>query len=119
MKNGVNENSVSLPPLGKAIIGFAISLFGYAPFGWRIMGVLSGCVTLGAIYFMGLLLFESSLLAVQAAAFCLLNQILFVEARLAVLDPIMLAFISVGLVLFLQYWLKDKSRIYILGSFRF
>lgn len=70
-----------------------IGLLGDNPYGWRIMSVLFGSLTLSGIYLLALVLFESPPLAIATTLITLFNQILFVQARIGMLDTFMFAFI--------------------------
>jgi len=102
LNHGINENW-SHPPLGKLLIGLGIGLFGNNVIGWRIVSVVSGAVTLVAMFYLGLLLFKSKTLALIGVLLSALNQLLFVESRIALLDAPMFAcggwdcFISISL----------------------
>jgi dolichyl-phosphate-mannose-protein mannosyltransferase len=41
------------PPLGKLLQAAGIALFGFSPFGWRIMGVVFATLMIALIYFLG------------------------------------------------------------------
>lgn len=45
-----------IPPLGKVLIAFSISIFGMTPFGWRFAGALAGVLMLPGMYLLGKLL---------------------------------------------------------------
>jgi len=116
LNHGINENW-SHPPLGKLLIGLGIGLFGNNVIGWRIVSVVSGAVTLVAMFYLGLLLFKSKTLALIGVLLSALNQLLFVESRIALLDAPMFACVAVGIVLFLFHWLEGKSEVFLFGSF--
>lgn len=97
------------PPLGKRIIAQGISFLGNNPKGWRIMSSLFGALTLAGIYLWALNLFSSTRTAIFAAIITFANQLLFVQARIAMLDTFMTAFLVWGSLCF-SYWWKNKDK---------
>jgi dolichyl-phosphate-mannose-protein mannosyltransferase len=89
------------PPLAKELMALSIRLFGDNPFGWRIMGALFGALALTGIYLCGRALFDRPRIALWATAIAGLNQMLFVQARIAMLDIFALAFVLWGLAAFM------------------
>lgn len=89
------------PPLAKQIIALSIHAFGDNPLGWRYPGTLFGALALVAIYLCGLALFGSHTSAIAACLIAFLNQMLFVMARIAMLDIFALAFALWGIAAFL------------------
>ena len=77
------------PPLAKQLIAVGIWLFGDNPFGWRIMSVLFGTLALFAM--MRAMWFASCNRAVSllTGLFAGTNFLLFVHARIAMLDIFM------------------------------
>ena len=55
------------PPLGKLILASGISIFGYNPFGWRIMGVAFATLMISLIYVVGKELFGTWIGAFSSA----------------------------------------------------
>lgn len=85
------------PPLGKELIALGIALFGDRPLGWRIASVL--VVTLGFFAAMRAMWF-ASLSRFATVAFGILlatSFVLFVHARIAMLDGIMAGFALVAI----------------------
>jgi dolichyl-phosphate-mannose--protein O-mannosyl transferase len=80
------------PPLGKLLIACSLWLFGDDPFGWRAMSALFGAITVLAVWLWALALFEDVSRALWVAAVTLLDQIVFVQARIAMLDIFLMAF---------------------------
>ncbi len=84
------------PLLGKALIGLGIALFGDNSLGWRFLSTLAGtAVVVGvfAVLWLGLRRIRP---AVVGAACVLLNFTVFVQARIAMLDGFMAAFVVTG-----------------------
>src|SRR3954463_4767332 len=90
------------PPLAKELIALSIRLFGDNPFGWRTMSALFGALALTGVWLCGRALFDDRRAALWAAAIAGLNQMLFVQARIAMLDIFALAFVLWGLAAFMM-----------------
>jgi 4-amino-4-deoxy-L-arabinose transferase-like glycosyltransferase len=84
------------PPLAKELMALSIWLFGDNPFGWRTMSALFGALALTGVYLCGRALFDDRRAALWATALAALNQMLFVQARIAMLDIFALAFVLWG-----------------------
>jgi dolichyl-phosphate-mannose-protein mannosyltransferase len=89
------------PPLAKELMALSIWLFGDNPSGWRTMSALFGALALTGIYLCGRALFDDRRAALWATAIAGLNQMLFVQARIAMLDIFALAFVLWGLAAFM------------------
>lgn len=92
---GLKENqNWEHPPLAKLLIAVGVGLFGDEPIGWRIMATLFGALTLVGMYRLALALFNDDR---RAGWICVLltlfNQLLYVQARIAMLDTFMVAFL--------------------------
>ena len=93
--------NIEHPLVGKELIGAGIVLFGDNPFGWRAFTTLAGTATvLGAFAFIWLLL-GSMRAALVAAVLTALNQSVFVQARTAMLDVFLGAFLLWAMVVML------------------
>ena len=86
--------NIEHPLLGKSLIALGMLLFGDTPFGWRIMSTLAGSVTCVAIFATTWLVTCRRRPSLVAAALTLLGFTLYVQARIAMLDGFMLAFLS-------------------------
>lgn len=95
--------SWSHPPLGKLIIASGISLFGYSPFGWRIMGVIFATLMICLVYFIGKLLFESWIGAFSSAFLFAFDFMNFSMGRMATTDVFLVFFTLVSQLFFLIY----------------
>lgn len=90
------------PLLGKELIAAGMMVFGDNPIGWRILPSLAGTATVvGVFAFIWLLLGGRMRPALVGAALAALNQSLFVQARTAMLDVFLGAFVLWALVLML------------------
>jgi dolichyl-phosphate-mannose-protein mannosyltransferase len=86
------------PPLGKLIMALGMEAAGDNPFGWRIAGVVSGALTVVAVYLWVYLLLQDASLASLAAGLALFNNFLFVMSRIATVDVFLLFFLMWSLV---------------------
>ena len=96
------------PPLGKMLIGLGVTLFGDRPLGWRVMSTVFGTVTLAGMFVWGLALFRDRTLALWAALLTLVNHLLYVQARIAMLDTFMFAFLTWALAAVTAVWSADQ-----------
>jgi len=80
------EASFVHPPLGKWLIALGILVFGYEPFGWRIMPALAGIATVGLTYALARRLTGSTLAAVVAGGILALDPLSIVQSRVGMLD---------------------------------
>ncbi|WP_315763349.1 phospholipid carrier-dependent glycosyltransferase [Sphingomonas sp. Y38-1Y] len=85
------------PPLAKELIAIGIGLFGDGPIGWRAMPALAGAATVAAGFALLFLLFGSLRTAAFGALFVAINQTVFIQARVAMLDGFLGAFVTGGL----------------------
>lgn len=96
--------NVEHPPLAKQIIAAGIALFGDNPLGWRIFSVVFGTLALFAA--MRAMWFASCTRPTAPAAsmltglFVATNFLLFVHARIAMLDVFMVAFLMLAAWMF-------------------
>lgn len=88
------------PPMGKLLIALSMKAFGDTPWGWRSAGVIFGALIVVGIFFWMYLLLDSYSLALTAAALTLLDNFLFVMARVAMMDVFLVAFTIWGLSAF-------------------
>jgi len=91
----VNRN-YEHPPLGKYFIALGMAVFGDNPVGWRALSVVFGSITLGAVYAASWALFSSWGPALLAATLVLFSNTLFVQARIAMLDTFLAAFLMLA-----------------------
>ncbi|KQN19397.1 dolichyl-phosphate-mannose-protein mannosyltransferase [Sphingomonas sp. Leaf33] len=85
------------PLLGKTIIAAGMGLFGDTPLGWRAMSTLAGTATVLGVFWVLFLLFGSVATASYGALFAAVNMTLFVHARIAMLEPFLGAFVTLGI----------------------
>ena len=111
--------NIEHPLLGKALIALGITIFGDNPLGWRALSTLAGTVTVMGLFAIAWLLFRQLRTAVLAALFAILNITLFVQARIAMLDGFMAAFVVGGLAAMLWSMRgegKQVGRRWLLGA---
>jgi dolichyl-phosphate-mannose--protein O-mannosyl transferase len=107
------------PLVGKELIAFGMMLFGDNPYGWRLVPSLFGSATVvGAFAFLWLLLGRVRP-ALIGALLLMLNQLLYMQARIAMLDVFLGAFVMWALVAFLWAMRAPPAKVrarWILGS---
>jgi dolichyl-phosphate-mannose-protein mannosyltransferase len=95
------------PPIGKILIAAGIKIFGYRPFGWRFFPALAGTLIVLLVYLIGRRLWpENRWPAAAASILVACDGLLFVQARLAMLDIFLAFFIVLGVWLMLE----DRAR---------
>lgn len=93
--------NVEHPLLGKELIAAGMTLLGDNPFGWRLFPTLAGTATVLGVFAFLWLLAGSMRAAMVGAVLAMLDQTLYVQARTAMLDVFLGAFLVWALVLFL------------------
>lgn len=91
--------NIEHPLLAKELVALGMWLFGDQPFGWRAMSTVAGSVTIVSVFALAHLLTGRTRAALTAAALALLGFTVYVQARIAMLDTFMLAFLLPGIVL--------------------
>ncbi len=81
------------PPLGKELIALGMGIFGDRPIGWRFMSTIFGAFTVVGTYAAGAALFRTQLSALFVALMTGFNNLVYVQARIAMLDTFMMAFL--------------------------
>lgn len=71
------------PPLGKLLVASGILLFGFNPYGWRIMGALISTLMIPVIYVLGKRMFKSRAAATFSASLLALDFMHFTMGRIA------------------------------------
>lgn len=102
------------PPLAKYIIAGGIKLFGFNPFGWRVMPALFGTAVIPLMYLFAKRLFGGRVIPTFAALLALLDGLLLVESRTAVID-IFVVFFNLVTYICLLLSLQARDRIKSLG----
>lgn len=108
------------PPLAKELMAVGIKIFGDRPLGWRYMSTLFGSLTLVGMYLWGMVIFRNQSTAVFIALITLVNQLLYVHARIGILEVFMFAFMVFALTFFCAAWSEKvesrKSFSYCIGA---
>ena len=107
------------PPLAKWLMALSMATFGDGPLGWRYASVLFGSLALAGVYAWALALFGDRRPALWATVVTLLDQALYVQARIAMLDIFALAFSLWGLAAFTATWTRPSpawTRALFLGA---
>jgi len=97
------------PPLGKLIIAGGISIFGYNPFGWRIIGVIVSTSMITLIYLVGKELFGTWIGAFASAFLLTFDFMNFAMGRMATVD-VYVAFFSLASQLFFLIYIKNVLK---------
>jgi dolichyl-phosphate-mannose--protein O-mannosyl transferase len=95
------------PPLGKWLIALGLWLFGDEQGHFRIMGALFGAGIVAGMYGWGIGVFRRHETALWVAVLALVNQMLYILARTAMLDIFMVAFMVWGMAAFCAAWASD------------
>lgn len=93
-------------------MAIGIALWGDRPIGWRFMSTVFGALTLVGMFLWSFALFRNEQIALWTAAITFLNQILYVQARIGMLDTFMVAFIVFGLAAFSAAWDPDLKPLW-------
>ncbi|TPG22352.1 phospholipid carrier-dependent glycosyltransferase [Sphingomonas koreensis] len=85
--------NIEHPLVGKELIGLGIRLFGDTPFGWRIASTIAASAVVMGVFAIGWLTFGKLRPAVIAALLTIVDFTVFIQARIAMLDGFMAAFL--------------------------
>jgi hypothetical protein len=97
------------PPLGKLMIASGMRVFGDNPFGWRATSALFGSLTLVGVLIWSYALLRDLGQALWASAITLFDSIVYVQARIAMLDIFLMAFCAFALAFFTLSLKERKS----------
>lgn len=106
----ISNSNWEHPPLAKYLIALGMKIWGDRPFGWRVMPTIFGSMTLVGMYLWARLIFRREDIAIWVAIVTLVNQFLFVTARIAMLDVFMFTFMLYGIVGFTALWGSQTER---------
>ncbi|HEV2155627.1 phospholipid carrier-dependent glycosyltransferase [Bradyrhizobium sp.] len=98
------------PPLAKELIATSIAAFGDNALGWRYPGTLFGALAIVAIYLCGLALFAAQGPAIAAALIAGFNQMLYVQARIAMLDIFALGFGLLAIAAYMHGFRRERPH---------
>ncbi|HET7482757.1 MAG TPA: phospholipid carrier-dependent glycosyltransferase, partial [Actinomycetota bacterium] len=88
------ELNLEHPPLGKALIGLGIRVFGVDAFGWRFASAVFGVVFVVVTYLLARKLLASTAAACFAGGLACIDFLAFVHSRIAMLDIFLATFIA-------------------------
>ncbi len=100
--------NIEHPLLAKELIALGMRLFGDGPLGWRAMSTAAGSATVAGVFALTWLLTGRTRAALTGALLAVLGFTVYVQARIAMLDTFMLAFLLWGIVL-LTATIRDGS----------
>ncbi len=100
--------NIEHPLLAKELIAVGLHLFGDGPFGWRIASTVAGSATVAGVFALTHVLTRRTRPALLATVFALLGFTIYIQARIAMLDTFMVAFLIWGIVL-LSSAIRDGS----------
>lgn len=103
------------PLLGKTLIAAGIALFGDTPFGWRFFSTLAGTAIVVSGFAILQLAYGRVRTSSTGAALLLVGCTVYVQARIAMLDGFMAAFVLIGIALFC-WAMRDGGWIRLLGA---
>ena len=89
--------NIEHPLVGKELIGLGIKLFGDTGFGWRFFSTFAASAVVTGVFVIGWLTFRRMRPAVIAALLTIVNMTVFVQARIAMLDGFMAAFLVLSI----------------------
>lgn len=92
------------PPLGKLIMAAGILIFGYNPFGWRIMGVIFATLMIPVIYSLGKRMFGTRIGAFIPAFLLVFDFMHFTMGRMATVDTFAVFFSLTSQLFFFIYF---------------
>jgi dolichyl-phosphate-mannose-protein mannosyltransferase len=93
----VGPVNIEHPLLGKALIALGMMIFGDGPLGWRALSTIAASAVVMGVFAILWLLFGRLRTASVGAVLTILNFTVFVQARTAMLDGFMAAFVVTGL----------------------
>ncbi len=97
LRDLVGPVNIEHPLLGKTLIALGMLLFGDGPLGWRALSTVAASAVVTGVFAILWLLFGRLRTASFGAALTVLNFTVFVQARTAMLDGFMAAFVVTGL----------------------
>jgi dolichyl-phosphate-mannose--protein O-mannosyl transferase len=98
------------PPLAKELIAASIATFGDNAFGWRYPATLFGALAIVAVYLCGLALFAAQGPAIAAALIAGFNQMVYVQARIAMLDIFALGLSLLAIAAFMHGFRRERPH---------
>jgi dolichyl-phosphate-mannose--protein O-mannosyl transferase len=96
------------PPLGKDIQAIGIWLFGMNPFGWRIMGTVTGALLIPVLYLFTKLLTRETKWAFVASLFMAVDMMHFAQSRMGTVDTYIVLFVMLAFLFMVQFMQKQR-----------
>jgi dolichyl-phosphate-mannose-protein mannosyltransferase len=95
------------PPLAKMLIAAGVKAFGDNPLGWRAASLAFGALTVAAVWLWTLALTADVALSLFSAAITLVDGVVFVQARIAMLDIFLIFFCMLALA---AYTMGERAQ---------
>lgn len=92
-------SNIEHPLVGKTMIAGGIQLLGDGPLGWRLPSTIAGTAAILGVFVLTLAIFGSVPTAVTASMLAMINGMIYVQARIAMIDAFLAAFIIWGVAL--------------------
>ena len=102
--------NIEHPMLGKSLIALGIRLFGDNQYGWRILSSVAATAVVLGIFWILWELFHRVRPAVIGALLVVLNNTVFVQARIGMLDGFMAAFLVLGMLALIRSAFAPPDR---------
>lgn len=103
--------NIEHPLFGKALIALGMRVYGDNAIGWRALSTLAASATVIGMFAIAWLLTRRMRTAVFTALFVILNCTVFIQARIAMLDGFMAAFVVIGLACLLWAMRAPADRV--------
>ncbi len=98
------------PLFAKIMIAGGMYVLGDQPVGWRIASVLAGVICIIGVYGVAMSLLRSVAAAAFAAVLTMANHLVFIHARIAMLDIFMAGFFLLGLAFYFSSMRAEARR---------
>lgn len=118
MTQGLYNYEWTHPPLGKFIISIGVGIFGMAPFGWRVMGVLFGIAMLPVLYLFIYRMSEDTFVSTLTTILMAADFMHFTQTRIATIDVYGTFFILLMYYFMYQYTQMSFYDTRLLKTFR-
>lgn len=92
------------PPMGKIIQTIGVLLFGFSPFGWRLIGTLFGILMIPIFYLFSKSIFQKEWLSCITATIFTFDFMHFTQTRLATIDTYVVFFILLMYYFMYRYY---------------
>lgn len=116
LRDLVGPVNIEHPLLGKTLIALGMIVFGDGPLGWRALSTVAASAVVTGVFAILWLVFGRVRTASVGAVVTALNFTVFVQARIAMLDGFMAAFVVTGLAALLWAMRKGGWWRWLLGG---